>query len=48
MVRQPAVSRRRFIQSTAAGSLALAGMGLGRVRQAQSSKPNIIIIIAEQ
>ena len=47
MVRQPEVSRRRFIQSTAAGSLALAGMGLGRVSQAQSAKPNILFIMAD-
>ena len=47
MVRQSEVSRRQFIQTTAAGSLALAGMGLGRISRAQSAKPNILFIMAD-
>ena len=47
MVRQSEVSRRQFIQTTAAGSLALAGMGLGRISRAQVSKPNILFIMAD-
>jgi Sulfatase len=39
------LTRRRFVQSTAAGSLALAG--LGRVGQAQAAKPNIVFIMAD-
>jgi arylsulfatase A-like enzyme len=40
-------TRRRFIQATAAGSLALAGVGLSRVSRAQASKPNIVFIMAD-
>src|SRR5215467_2217402 len=39
------VTRRRFVQSTAASSLALAG--LGGVGRAQAAKPNILFIIAD-
>src|SRR5215470_14504093 len=39
------LTRRRFVQSTAASSLALAG--LGGVGQAQTAKPNIVFIIAD-
>jgi arylsulfatase A-like enzyme len=39
------ISRRRFVQTGAAGSLALAG--LGRESQAQSAKPNIVFIMAD-
>src|SRR5258705_13310351 len=46
MVQQSAISRRRFVQTTAASSLALAGMGLGRPAGAQSTKPNIVFILA--
>src|SRR3954469_22747721 len=38
-------SRRRFVQGTAAGSLALAGFG--RPGQAQTAKPNIVFIMAD-
>jgi arylsulfatase A-like enzyme len=41
------LTRRHFVQNTAAGSLALAGMGLGRNSQAQASKPNIVFIMAD-
>jgi arylsulfatase A-like enzyme len=44
---QAAVTRRRFVQAGAAGSLALAGGGFGRVAQAQSAKPNIVFIMAD-
>src|SRR6266436_2074561 len=47
MVQQSAISRRRFVQTTAAGSLALAGMGRGRPAWAQSAKPNIVFILAD-
>ena len=39
------LTRRRFVQSTAASSLALAG--LGGVGQAQAAKPNIVFIMAD-
>jgi arylsulfatase A-like enzyme len=44
---QHAVSRRRFVQGTAAGSLALAGMGFPRTGLAQAAKPNIVFILAD-
>jgi len=47
MVWQSAIARRRFIQTTAASSLALAGAGLGRPSWAQSPKPNIVFILAD-
>src|SRR5215813_14822175 len=39
------LTRRRFVQSTAASSLALAG--LGGAGQAQAAKPNILFIMAD-
>ena len=42
---QSEISRRRFVQATAAGSLALAG--IGRSASAQSTKPNIVFILAD-
>ena len=39
------LSRRRFVQATAAGSFALAGFG--RASQAQAVRPNIIFIMAD-
>src|SRR5262245_51667615 len=39
------LTRRRFVQSTAASSLALAG--LGGVGQAQAARPNIVFIMAD-
>ncbi|MEH2488794.1 sulfatase-like hydrolase/transferase [Bradyrhizobium sp. AZCC 2230] len=47
MVQQSAISRRRFVQTTAASSLALAGMGHRRPARAQPSKPNIVFILAD-
>src|SRR5258705_1233575 len=47
MVQQSAISRRRFVQTTAASSLALAGMGRGRPACARSTKPNIVFILAD-
>jgi len=47
MVQQSAISRRRFVQTTAASSLTLAGMSLGRPTWAQSTKPNIVFILAD-
>ena len=47
MAQQSAISRRRFVQTTAASSLALAGMGGGRPTWAQSTKPNIVFILAD-
>jgi arylsulfatase A-like enzyme len=47
MAQQRVISRRRFVQTTAASSLALAGMGLGRPTWAQSTKPNIVFILAD-
>ncbi len=44
---QDAVSRRGFVQGTAASSLAVAGMGFGRAGLAQASKPNIVFILAD-
>src|SRR5258707_12848737 len=44
---QRTFTRRRFIQSTAAGSLALAGAGYSRVSRAQAAKPNIVFILAD-
>lgn len=40
-------SRRRFVQATAASSLALAGLGFGRTGSAQAIKPNIVFILAD-
>jgi arylsulfatase A-like enzyme len=40
------ISRRRFAQ-TAASSMVLAGMGLGRPTWAQSTKPNIVFMLAD-
>src|SRR6267378_4902850 len=47
MVQQCAISRRRFVQTTAASSLALGGMGLVHPAWAQSTKPNIVFILAD-
>src|SRR5215467_13329801 len=47
MVQRSAISRRRFVQTTAAGSLALTGAGFGRPTSAQAAKPNIVFIIAD-
>ena len=47
MTQQRKISRRRFVQATAASSLALAGAGLRRPAWAQSPKPNIVFILAD-
>src|SRR6476469_4595565 len=47
MSQQSAISRRRFVQTTAASSLALGGMGLVHPGWAQSTKPNIVFIMAD-
>jgi Sulfatase len=46
MAQQSTISRRRFAQTTAS-ALALAGMGLDRPTWAQSTKPNIVFILAD-
>src|SRR5215204_1633323 len=47
MAPQSTISRRRFVQTTAVSSLALAGMGRGRATWAQSTKPNIDLLAVE-
>src|SRR5262249_37289214 len=47
MLRRFEVSRRRFIQATTVGSLALASVGFGRVVQAHSARPNILFVLAD-
>ncbi len=47
MTQQHALSRRRFVQTTAMSSLALAVIGFGRASRAQSPKPNIVFIMAD-
>src|SRR3954462_6783546 len=46
MQQRKAISRRRFVQTTA-GSLAMAGMAFARQGAAQAAKPNIIFIMAD-
>src|SRR2546425_5279825 len=46
MAEQGRTSARRFAQ-TAASSLALAGLGLDRPTWAQSTKPNIVFMLAD-
>jgi arylsulfatase A-like enzyme len=45
MAQPRAMSRRQFVRTTAAGSLALAGFGRGA--QAQAARPNIVFIMAD-
>src|SRR5712664_1854959 len=47
MTQPKVISRRRFVEATAANSLALAGIGFGRPARAQSPKPNIVFILAD-
>src|SRR5215216_5277122 len=47
MRKHGAISRRRFVQTTAAGSLALAGIGFARTGLAQDTKPNVVFILAD-
>jgi arylsulfatase A-like enzyme len=44
VTQQHALSRRRFVQTS---SLALAGIGFGRASRAQSPKPNIVFVMAD-
>src|SRR5919198_210805 len=44
---QHTVSRRRFVQATAASSLAVAGIGFDRTGFAQAANPNIVFILAD-
>src|SRR6266498_1835388 len=44
---QRTFTRRRFIQATAASSLALVGVGFSRASRAQAVKPNIVFIMAD-
>src|SRR5438093_5614016 len=41
------LTRRRFIQATAACSVAFVGGGLSRASRAQGAKPNIVFIMAD-
>jgi arylsulfatase A-like enzyme len=47
MAQQSAISRRRFLQATAASSLALAEIGRGQPAEAQSIQPNMVFILAD-
>jgi arylsulfatase A-like enzyme len=47
MTQPKVMSRRRFVGATAANSLALAGIGFGGATRAQSPKPNIVFILAD-
>src|SRR5437016_14640006 len=42
-----ALTRRQFVQATGAGSLAIAGVGFGGNGRAQTAKPNIVFILAD-
>src|SRR4029434_6475070 len=44
---QRAITRRRFVQATAAGTLALSGRTFSRASRAQSGRPNIVFILAD-
>src|SRR6266508_2886679 len=44
---QRTFTRRRFIQATAASSLALAGTGFSPAGRAQAARPNIVFIMAD-
>ena len=45
--KQNVISRRRFVQSGVAGSVALSTLGFSRTARAQSSNPNILFIMAD-
>jgi len=47
MTRKSTISRRRFVQATAASSLALGGVGVPGIGRAQAAKPNIVFIMAD-
>jgi arylsulfatase A-like enzyme len=44
---QRAITRRRFVQATAVSSLALAGLSFSRASRAQTGRPNIVFIMAD-
>jgi hypothetical protein len=44
---QRAITRRRFVQASAVGSLALAGLSFSRASRAQTGRPNIVFIMAD-
>src|SRR6266852_2264224 len=44
---QRAITRRRFVQATAVSSLALAGLSFSRASRAQTTRPNIVFIMAD-
>jgi arylsulfatase A-like enzyme len=44
---QRAITRRRFVQASAVGSLALAGLTFSRASRAQTGRPNIVFIMAD-
>jgi arylsulfatase A-like enzyme len=44
---QRAITRRRFVQATAVGSLAVAGLSFSRASRAQTGRPNIVFIMAD-
>ena len=44
---QATVTRRRFVQTTALGSLAVASAAFGQASRAQAAKPNIVFIMAD-
>src|SRR6185503_4296975 len=44
---QRAITRRRFVQATAVGSLAVAGLSFSRASRAQTGRPNIVFILAD-
>src|SRR6476646_8008909 len=41
------ISRRRFVQSGVAGSVALSTLGLARTAHAQASRPSFVFIMAD-
>src|SRR6266567_1992086 len=47
MTQRGVISRRRFVQSSAASSLALVGFGFSRAGQSQAIKLNIVFIMAD-
>jgi len=45
--KQAGVTRRRFVQASVAGTFALSTLGLKRAAYAQTTKPNILFIMAD-
>src|SRR4026209_908893 len=44
---QREITRRGFVQATAVGSLAVAGLSFSRASRAQAGRPNIVFIMAD-